>query len=229
MADSDYTVAVVLQASDEGMSTTLKNTGDNIKKVGDEAQKTKVDLMATLVAFESLTSGLNQLTGGMRKYSAALQQTGHFTDEQAEAFNKQIAQVELLTGPMETLIAIQKILTVTTMGSATAKTADTEATLMGTIANYGYGFSILFVLSTLFGLVLIVGALMVLWEKQETILNGLNTALAITAGFFAMVAKQARDATNAIIDFGETVHDVTMPVGYPVVTTTNMVTGLGGP
>ena len=142
MADSDYTVAVVLQASDEGMSTTLKNTGDNIKKVGDEAQKTKVDLMATLVAFESLTSGLNQLTGGMRKYSAALQQTGHLTDEQAEAFNKQIATVELLTGPMETLIAIQKILTVATLGSATAKTADASASITAAGANTILGFSI---------------------------------------------------------------------------------------
>ena len=143
MAGSDYTVAVVLQASDEGMSSTIKKAGDEIKTTGEKAQKTKIDLMATLVAFEALTSGLNQFTGGLRKYSAALEQTGLLEKEQAENFNKQIAYIELLTGPMETLIAVQKILAVATMGSAGAKTADLEDKWAATIANYGYGAKII--------------------------------------------------------------------------------------
>ena len=207
MADSDYTVAVVLQASDEGMSTTLKNTGDNIKKVGDEAQKTKVDLMATLVAFESLTSGLNQLTGGMRKYSAALQQTGHLTDEQAEAFNKQIATVELLTGPMETLIAIQKILTVATLGSATAKTADASASITAAGANTILGFSIYFVLGALFIIVGILIILYVAWQNQEVIIEKLNVGLAAAAGLYSMLAIQMRNTAQAGREVAESIGD----------------------
>ena len=41
MADSDYTVAVVLQASDEGMSSTIKKSSGEVKKLGDNAKKTK--------------------------------------------------------------------------------------------------------------------------------------------------------------------------------------------
>ena len=76
MGDSDYTVAVVLQASDEGMSTTMKGAADGIEDVGEKSKQAQMDMMATVVALEGLTSGLNQVTGGMRKYSAALEQTG---------------------------------------------------------------------------------------------------------------------------------------------------------
>ena len=72
MADSDYTVAVVLQASDEGMSTNLKKAADGVEDVGKKSKQAKVDLMAAVVAMEGMTSGLNQVTGGARKYSAAL-------------------------------------------------------------------------------------------------------------------------------------------------------------
>ena len=87
MADSDYTVAVVLQASDEGMSSTIKKAGDEIETVGDKSRDAKIDMMATVVALEGLTSGLNQVTGGMRKYSAALEQRGKRDKEQAAELN----------------------------------------------------------------------------------------------------------------------------------------------
>ena len=59
MADSDYTVAVVLQASDEGMSSTIKKGSGEVKKLGENAKKTQRDLLTTVVALEGLTSGLN--------------------------------------------------------------------------------------------------------------------------------------------------------------------------
>ena len=205
MAGSDYTVAVVLQASDEGMSSTIKKAGDEIKNTGEKAQKTKIDLMSTLVAFESLTSGLNQLTGGMRKYSAALEQTGLLEKEQAENFNKQIAYIEMLTGPMETLIAVQKILAVATMGSAGAKTADAEATWAATIANYGYRASILFVLGTLIAFVAVLAALYWMWQNQEKVINNITTGLMVLAGLYYSIAAAARSATESVSEFKETI------------------------
>jgi len=82
MADSDYTVAVVLQASDEGMSKTIKQTSNDVGDLGKKSKEAKIDLMATVVALEGLTSGLNQVTGGARKYSAALVQTNKLTQSQ---------------------------------------------------------------------------------------------------------------------------------------------------
>ena len=149
MADSDYTVAVVLQASDEGMSSTMKNASGGIKDAGASAQAAQINFMTLVVGLEAVTSGLNQMTGGLRKMSSALNQTGRMTDEQTQKMNQQIATIELLTGPMETLIAVQKLLTVATFGSATAKTADAEAGIMASVANYIYGTSIYYVLGAL--------------------------------------------------------------------------------
>ena len=41
MADSDYTVAVVLQASDEGMSSAIKKTADGLEDASNKAQQAK--------------------------------------------------------------------------------------------------------------------------------------------------------------------------------------------
>ena len=114
---------------------------------------------------------------------------------------------------METLIAVQKILTIVTFGSATAKTADAGASSTATIANYGYGASILFVLGTLS---LVVGALLLLyiaWENQEAILNGLNIGLAITIGLYNTVAAAARNAAEGAAEFAKSVQDTLGPMG----------------
>ena len=112
MADSDYTVAVVLQASDEGMSKTLKQTGDDVEDLGKKSKKTQAELLTTIVALEGLTSGLNQVTGGARKFSAAMVETGKFTRDQADEFNRYVGFIELATGPLESLIAIYKLITI---------------------------------------------------------------------------------------------------------------------
>ena len=113
MADSDYTVDVVLQASDEGMSKTIKQTSDDVGDLGKKSKEAQMDLMATVVALEGLTSGLNQVTGGMRKFTSAMSQQDNVDKERVETMNKYIAKLELVTGPMETMIAVQKIMTIT--------------------------------------------------------------------------------------------------------------------
>jgi len=205
MADSDYTVAVVLQASDEGMSNTIKKSSGEVKKLGDNAQKTKLDLMATVVALEGLTSGLNQVTGGLRKYSAALQQTGLLEKEQAEAFNKQIAMIELATGPLETTIALQKILTIATMGSAAAKTADAGASGTAAAANTVFGVSIYFVLGGLFILVAILAILIIHFGQTEEIVSAANIKMAQLAIFLNMIYIASKEAADGMREFAESV------------------------
>ena len=207
MADSDYIVAVVLQASDEGMSTTLKGASKNIEDTGKKAKAAQLNFMAMVVGFEALTSGLNQFTGGLRKMSAALNETGRFTDEQTQAMNKQLATIELITGPMETLIAVQKILTIVTFGSATAKTADAEAGIIASAANYIYGTSIYYVLGSLFLVVALLAVLYLAWKDQETALNAVNIGLAITIGLYNQLAIAARNAADGVGEFAGSVND----------------------
>ena len=205
MADSDYTVAVVLQASDEGMSSTLKKGSGEVKKLGENAKKTQRDLLTTVVALEGLTSGLNQVTGGLRKYSAALQQTGLLQEEEAQAFNKYIAYLELATGPLETTIALQKILTIATMGSAAAKTADAGAAGTAAAANTVFGVSIYFVLGGLFLLVAILAILIIHFDKTGKVVEQANLRMAQLSVFLNMIYFASKQAADGMREFAESV------------------------
>ena len=207
MADSDYTVAVVLQASDEGMSSTLKKTSDGVKEAGNSARQAQFDFLTLVVGLEALTSGLNQGVGGLRKFSSALRETGMFTDEQSQAMNKQIATIELFTGPMETLIAVQKLLSVATFATASAKNADAGASGAATVANYGYGASILFVIGTLFAVVAILAVLYLAWQNQDIILEKLNNGLATTIRLYNSLAASARNAASGIRELAESANE----------------------
>jgi hypothetical protein len=177
MADSDYTVAVVLQASDEGMSSTIKKAGDEIETVGDKSQNAKIDMMATVVALEGLTSGLNQVTGGMRKYSAALEQTGKIDKEQAAELNKKIAMLELATGPMEAVIGMQKLITITTALLIPVEKADNKVKAQGTIVNNNLALSYMAVALPILILAAVLVGLYILWKNQEEIMKGVGDAV----------------------------------------------------
>jgi len=177
MADSDYTVAVVLQASDEGMSSTIKKAGDEIETVGDKTKAAKIDMMATVVALEGLTSGLNQLTGGARKYSAALVQTNRISKEQGEELNKQIAYMELVTGPMESIIALQKIATVTTALFTTAEVADNSVKTTSISLNWALAGSIWAVIAPILLIIVILAVFYLAWKHQEVIIDKVSKAM----------------------------------------------------
>tara|TARA_R100001463_G_scaffold86001_1_gene140957 strand:- start:4491 stop:5162 length:672 start_codon:yes stop_codon:yes gene_type:complete len=179
MADSDYTVAVVLQASDEGMSKTIKGASKDVEDLGNKSKGAKMDMMATVVALEGLTSGLNQLTGGMRKYSAALEQTGAIDKEQAEEFNKRIAMMEMVTGPMESIIALQKIATVTGALFTTTEVAGNAAKTGSIAVNTTLAGSLWAVVSPILVLLVVLAVLYLAWKHQEWIIGKAGGALGV--------------------------------------------------
>ena len=188
MADSDYTVAVILQASDEGMSSTLKSASDGIEDVGDKSRDAKIDMMATVVALEGLTSGLNQVTGGMRKYSAALEQTGMIEKEQAEAFNKKIAFVELATGPLETVIALQKLYTITTALLIPVEEADNAVKVKGTVVNNSLALSWMALALPIIAVMVVLIGLYLIWKNQDAIMKQVGQSInGVKEGFAGMV------------------------------------------
>ena len=176
MADSDYTVAVVLQASDEGMSTTLKKSADGIEQVGNKSKQAKIDMMAAVVAMEGMTSGLNQVTGGMRKYSSALVQTNKISQEQADHFNKNIAMMELVTGPLETMIALQKMATIISHSETAARIKETLVKSNLMIVNNSL------IMSMAVWLVIIIAVIAVLYILYKIIFDTEDTMKALGDG-----------------------------------------------
>ena len=210
MADSDYTVAVVLQASDEGMSSTIKDAAGGIKGVSKSAKDAQINFMAMMVGLEGLTSGLNQLTGGMRKMTAAMTQTGMATEEQTEKLNKQIAMVELFTGPMESLIAIVKLSTVIQAVYTGVKSIDIGVTISATVANWGFAASLIAVNLAAVGFIAIVGlALLLLIDTERglrIVADGLNTTAAglhMVSDAMKRAIELAKEGTSFIGGFFE--------------------------
>lgn len=169
MADSDYTVAVVLQASDEGMSKTIKQTSNDVGDLGKKSKEAQIDLMATVVALEGLTSGLNQVTGGMRKFTSAMSQQDGVNKERIETMNQTIAKLELITGPMETMIAVQKIMTIVSRSETIARLGEIKVKESLIIANYSL------VASMAIWLVVIIAVIAVLYLLYKIIFDTEDT------------------------------------------------------
>ena len=224
MGDSDYTVAVVLQASDEGMSSTLKTAADGIEDVGNKSKDAKIDMMATVVALEGLTSGLNQVTGGARKYSAALLQTGKIDKEQAEEFNKKIAYMELATGPLESVIALQKLYTIGTALLIPVEKTDQGVKKTGTIVNNSLALSwIALALPIIIVVALLIGLYLV-WKNQEQIMNQVKKSVdGVREGFAGMVTTG-----KEIVDMFRDLASGSTEAIEPLQRVIGMIPGLGG-
>ena len=176
MADSDYTVAVVLQASDEGMSSTIKKSSDSIEELGDDAKQAQIDLMATVVALEGLTSGLNQVTGGARKFTAALGQLDGVDKERVETINSHISKLELVTGPMEFAIALQKISTIVSSSETIARLGEIKVKESLIIVNNSL------VMSMMAWLVVIIAVIAILYILYKIIFDTEDTMKALGDG-----------------------------------------------
>tara|TARA_R100001163_G_scaffold48189_1_gene36217 strand:- start:276 stop:953 length:678 start_codon:yes stop_codon:yes gene_type:complete len=224
MADSDYTVAVVLQASDEGMSKTLKETSDGVEDLGKKSKKTQADLITTIVALEGLTSGLNQVTGGARKFSAAMVQTGKFTRDQADEFNRYIGFIELATGPLETIIALQKIATVTSMIFAKQQVAENTVKGQSVVVNTSLAASWGLLLLPIIAVIAIFATLFIIFKKQEEITKSLKEQIDAIRGAFQTVNQVGRDTIAVFAGLASGAEAVIDPLQRVV----GIIPGIGG-
>ena len=224
MADSDYTVAVVLQASDEGMSNTLKKASKGIEEVGDKSNQAKVDMMATVVALEGLTSGFNQVTGGARKFTAAMQQTGKMSDESAEKYNKYIAYIELATGPMESIIALQKIGTITSAIFTTQQVAENNVKGQSVAVNTSLAASWFALALPIIAIVAIFATLYIAFKKQDEITKSLKDQLDSIKGVFQSVNQAGRDTIAVFAGIASGAEAVIDPLQRVV----GIIPGIGG-
>ena len=224
MADSDYTVAVVLQASDEGMSKTLKDTSEDIEDLGDKTKKTQADLLTTIVALEGLTSGLNQVTGGARKFSAAMVETGKFTREQADEFNRFVGFIELATGPLESIIAFQKLYTITSAIFTTQQIRENDAKGKSIIVNKNLGLSWLALAFPLIAIIAVFATLYFLFTRQEEITKSLKEQIDALRGAFQTANQIGRDTIAVFAGLASGAEAVIDPLQRVV----GIIPGIGG-
>ena len=224
MADSDYTLAVVLQASDEGMSKTIKQTSKDVGDLGKKSKEAKVDLMATVVALEGLTSGLNQVTGGMRKFTSAMSQQEGMNKERIETINRHIAMLELITGPMETLIAIQKITTIVSSSETIARLGEIKVKERLIIVNGSLLASMMIWMVLIIAVIGIIYLLVQAFKHQDEIMEGLGkTVDKITGGFRGLI-QSGREVSHTF----QEIASGAMEANEPLQRIIGIIPGLGG-
>lgn len=224
MADSDYTLAVVLQASDEGMSKTIKDTGEDIEDLGEKTKKTQADLITTIVALEGLTSGLNQVTGGARKFTAAMVETGFRTREQADEYNRYIGFIELATGPLETIIAVQKIATVTSMIFAKQQVVENTVKGQSVVVNTSLAASWGLLLLPIIAVIAIFATLFIIFKKQDEITKSLKEQIDALRGAFQTANQVGRDTIAVFAGLASGAEAVIDPLQRVV----GIIPGIGG-
>ena len=85
----------------------IDETEDSTKELLDAQTK-------QLILIQSITSGVNQFTGGLYKAIAGAEALGLANEEQARKAQEAVRSLELLTGTLETLLAIELLLFATT-------------------------------------------------------------------------------------------------------------------
>tara|TARA_R100001594_G_scaffold141704_1_gene187952 strand:- start:2058 stop:2735 length:678 start_codon:yes stop_codon:yes gene_type:complete len=224
MADSDYTVAVVLQASDEGMSSTIKKTSDNIEELGDDAKQAQLDLMATVVALEGLTSGLNQVTGGARKFTSALAQLDNVDKERVETINSHISKLELITGPMEFVIALQKIHTIASSSETVARLGEIKVKESLIIVNNSLVASMMVwaivIIAVIAFLFLLYKVIFDTEEVMEKLADGVDRAKGAMAGMVQFSRELSHSLQEMASGAVEAIEPLTRVIG--------IIPGLGG-
>ena len=198
MADSDYTLAVVLQASDEGMSKTIKQTSKDVGDLGKKSKEAQLDLMATVIALEGLTSGLNQVTGGMRKFTGAMSQQEGMNKERIETINRHIAKLELITGPMETLIAIQKITTIVSSTETIARLGEIKVKERLTIVNGSLLASMMVWMVLIIAVIGIIYMLVQAFKHQEEIMDFVGKQVDKVTGSFRGMIQTGREVSHTL-------------------------------
>ena len=224
MADSDYTVAVVLQASDEGMSTNPKKAADGVEDVGKKSKQAKVDLMAAVVAMEGMTSGLNQVTGGARKYSAALVQTNKLTQEQGEELNRNIAYLELVTGPLETMIALQKMATIVSHSETVARIGEMKVKQSLLIVNNSLIASLMVYMVIIIAVIGVIYLLIQAFKHQEEIIKHLKDGVNEVKDAFVNLNRQGREMVRTFAEMAAGATEAMEPLERII----GLIPGLGG-
>ena len=79
------------------------------REFAEESEKATLQNIEMMVALEGLSGGLNQVVGGYSKSIASAQQLGIVNEQQYKTLEKFRYQMELVAGPMEVVIALNKL------------------------------------------------------------------------------------------------------------------------
>ena len=127
-------LGIILEADPTGLEEGLERATQKTKEFEEETEKSSLQMLEAIAKQEAMVSSLNQISGGYAKTITAAQELNFVNEEQAKSLMKARFAFEIIAGPMEVFVAVQKLSTVVSLADVKAKIAQSSATVMATAA-----------------------------------------------------------------------------------------------
>ena len=169
-------LGIVVEADTRGLEEGLEKATKKTKEFEEQTEQSSLKTLESLAAQEALVSSLNQISGGYAKTVTAAQELNIINEEQAKSYMQLRFAFELLAGPMEVFIAIQKIMTVVSLADIKAKIGQISVTGMLTTAQKKLNLAMKAnpVAMIVMGVILLVLALIALEAKFGLVTKSVN-------------------------------------------------------
>ena len=123
-------LGIVLEADPSGLEDGLNRATQKTREFEEQQKLASLQTLENIARQEALVSSLNQISGGYAKTITAAQELNMINEEQAKSLMKARFAFEIIAGPMEVFVAVQKLSTVVSLADVKAKIAQSSATIM---------------------------------------------------------------------------------------------------
>ena len=127
-------LGIILEADPTGLEEGLDKANQKTKEFEDSQAAASLAMMENIAKQEAMVSSLNQISGGYAKTITAAQELNFVNEEQAKSLMKARFAFEIIAGPMEVFVAVQKLSTVVSLADVKAKIAQSSAATMAAAA-----------------------------------------------------------------------------------------------
>jgi len=201
-------LGIILEADPTGLEEGLERANQKTKEFEDSQAAASLAMMENIAKQEAMVSSLNQISGGYAKTITAAQELNFVNDEQAKSLMKARFAFEIIAGPMEVFVAVQKLSTVVSLADVKAKIAQSSAATMAAAATTKLNVAIAAnpIGAIIVGVMILVLALVALEAKFGLVtkaVDGLKDGFEMLADLIDRVYGSLQGVTIAAAELGD--------------------------
>ena len=201
-------LGIILEADPTGLEEGLDKANQKTKEFEDSQAAASLAMMENIAKQEAMVSSLNQISGGYAKTITAAQELNFVNEEQAKSLMKARFAFEIIAGPMEVFVAVQKLSTVVSLADVKAKIAQSSAATMAAAATTKLNAAIAAnpIGAIIIAVILLVLALVALEAKFGLVtraVDGLKDGFEMLADLIDRVYGSLQGVTIAAAELGD--------------------------
>ena len=201
-------LGILLEADPTGLEEGLERANQKTKEFEEQQKLASLQMLENIAKQEAMVSSLNQISGGYAKTITAAQELNFVNEEQAKSLMKARFAFEIIAGPMEVFVAVQKLSTVVSLADVKAKIAQSSATTMAAAATTKLNLAIRAnpIGAIITAVVILVLALIALEAKFGLVtraVDGLKDGFEMLADLIDRVYGSIQGVTTAAAELGD--------------------------